>query len=139
MALTNNASRNAGIFSSSQPICRTEDRSLQSEPPSSNAPISHQTQASIGSFIYEEAMSVLGRPDFNSSSLDPGNSFSEQVNENDCQANIADSAISENVEEKMISVGARSYEEGSMGEPSIHDNRSWVWTRFLAIAMPGKM
>lgn len=90
-------------------------------------------------------MSVLGRPEsesfgsFNSTSLEPGNSFSQQVNESDSQANIADSAISENVEEKMISVGARSHEEGNMGEPSIHDNRSWAWTRFSAIAMPGKM
>ena len=90
-------------------------------------------------------MSVLGRPEsqsfgsFNSTSVEPGNSFSQQVNENDGQANIADAAISEDVEGKIISVGARSHEEGYMGEPSSQDNRSWVWTRFSAIAMPGKM
>lgn len=144
--LTNNANINAGIFSSSQPISGTEDRILQSENPSSLAPISLQTQASIGSSIHEELVSVLGRPEsqsfgsFNSTSSEPGNSFSQQVNENGGQAKAADAAISEDVGGKIISVGARRLrEEGNKGEPSSQDNRSWVWTRFSAIAIPGMM
>lgn len=143
--LTKNSNRNAGIFSSSQPISGTEDRILQSENPISNAPISQQGQASVGSFNHEEAISVLGRPgsescgNFDSTSLVPGNSFSGRVDENDGQANIADAAISEDLKGKTISVAARSREKGNMVEPSSQDHRSWVWAGFSTTAMPGKM
>lgn len=139
---TNKANTNTSVFNSNQPIPGTEDRSPQSERLSSSAPISQQTQLSTSSFSHEELTPFLGRSEsqlFDSSdstSSEAGNSFSEQFNENDGQANIADATISEDVEGTIISVGERSHEEENMGEP---DRRSWIWTHFSAIAMPGKM
>ncbi|WP_375449369.1 hypothetical protein [uncultured Nostoc sp.] len=132
------------MFSSGQPTSGTEDSILQSENLRSNAPISQQTQASISAFFHEEVTSVLGQSEsqpFNSSStlLNPDNLFGQQVNKNDGQANIPDATMGEDVEETIVSDGARLHEEENMGEPSSQDPRSWIWTRFSVIAMPGKM
>lgn len=51
-----------------------------------------------------------------------------RVNENDDQAIIADATMSQDVEEAVLSDGARPHEEENMGEPSSQDPRSWIWT-----------
>lgn len=130
------------MFSSSQPIPSTEDRIFQGESLSSNTTISQRTPASVSSFFHEELTSVLGFPESrsfdspNPTPLEPSNPFGQQANENDGQANIADATISEDIEETG---GAPSYEEEIIGEPSSQDLRSWIWTQFSVIAMPGKL